>query len=128
MLKKTPRQGKNGNKNGKRPPRVSELPKINNQTDTRDILAHAAKEARQDDYFIVDVDAHVTETAFWSEVVDRMDSDVYKQMARAFKERGGCRRACSMPRPECCIRTCSAAFRISSGSAKRFRAAAPTPR
>src|SRR5580704_16109328 len=85
MLKKTPRNGKTG----KKTPRVAELPKINNTTDTRDILAHAAKEARLDDYFIVDVDAHVTETAFWSEVVDRMESDVYKQMARAFKERGG---------------------------------------
>ena len=85
MPKPAPRTGKNGKKN----PRVSELPKITVQTDTRDILAHAAKEARLDDYFIVDVDAHVTETAFWSEVVDRMDSDVYQQMARAFKDRGG---------------------------------------
>jgi predicted TIM-barrel fold metal-dependent hydrolase len=94
MLKKTPRQGKNGkngkdaNKNGTNAPHVSELPKITIQTDTREILAHAAKEARAEDYFIVDVDAHVTETAFWSEVVDRMDSDVYRQMARAFKDRG----------------------------------------
>jgi len=91
MLKKTPRNGrngKNGHPNGKKSPRVSELPKITIQTDTRDILAHAAKEARADDYFIVDVDAHVTETAFWSELVDRMDSDVYRQMARAFKDRG----------------------------------------
>jgi predicted TIM-barrel fold metal-dependent hydrolase len=31
----------------------------------------------------------VTETAFWSEIIDRMDSDVYRQMARAFKDRGG---------------------------------------
>ena len=84
MLTKTPRNGKNG----KGISRVTELPKIGTTTDTREILAHAAKEARQDDYFIVDVDAHVTETAFWSEVVDRMDSDVYKQMARAFKDRG----------------------------------------
>jgi predicted TIM-barrel fold metal-dependent hydrolase len=100
MLKKTPRNGhgksaqrnngRNGSKrrNGKTPA-VSELPKINNLTDTRDILAHAAKDAKEHDYFIVDVDAHVTETAFWSEVVDRMDGDVYRQMARAFKERGG---------------------------------------
>src|SRR5246127_871320 len=87
MLPKTPRNGKNG-KNGKKTPHVSELPKIDTTTDTREILAHAAKEARQDNYFIVDVDAHVTETAFWSDVVDRMESDVYKQMARAFKERG----------------------------------------
>ena len=92
MLNKTPRNGKNGkktNKNGNKTPGVSELPKITIQTDTREILAHAAKEARQDNYFIVDVDAHVTETAFWPDVIDRMESDVYKQMARSFKERGG---------------------------------------
>ena len=99
MLKQTPHRAKNGNKpnkrtnrtgtgNGKRPPRVRELPKITIHTDTRDILAHAAKQKRHD-YFIVDVDAHVTETAFWSEVIDSMDSDVYRQMARAFKDRGG---------------------------------------
>jgi hypothetical protein len=87
MLNKTPRNGKNG-KNGKKSPSVRELPKITIQTDTRDILAHATKDARQDDYFIVDVDAHVTETAFWPEIIDRMDSDVYRQMARAFKDRG----------------------------------------
>src|SRR5262249_49369892 len=91
MLKRLP--PKNGNKQnaapgGKPGPRVRELPKITIQTDTREILAHAAQEKR-DDYFIVDVDAHVTETAFWSEVIDRMDSDVYRQMARAFKDRGG---------------------------------------
>ena len=84
MLTKTPRNGKNG----KGISRVTELPKITTTTDTREILAHAAKEARQDNYFIVDVDAHVTETAFWPDVIDRMESDVYKQMARAFKDRG----------------------------------------
>jgi len=87
MAKRAGRAGSSENGRGKNP-RVAELPKINNLTDTRDILAHAAKE-RQQDYFIVDVDAHVTETAFWSEVVDHMEGDVYKQMARAFKERGG---------------------------------------
>jgi predicted TIM-barrel fold metal-dependent hydrolase len=86
MLKRIPRNEKQDNSHA---PRVTELPKISNTTDTRDILAHAAKQARQSDYFIVDVDAHVTETAFWSQVVDRMESDVYRQMARAFKERGG---------------------------------------
>jgi predicted TIM-barrel fold metal-dependent hydrolase len=97
MLTRTPRQGKNGknSKNGKNgkhgkkeTPHVAELPKITIQTDTREILAHATKDARAEDYFIVDVDAHVTETAFWPEIVDRMDSDVYRQMARAFKDRG----------------------------------------
>ena len=41
--KTTPRNGNNG-KNGKKAARVTELPKITNATDTRDILAHAAKE------------------------------------------------------------------------------------
>ena len=88
---KSARNG-NGHRNGKSArPRVTELPKITVHSDTRDILAHAAKDrdAEPEQYFIVDVDAHVTETAFWSEVVDRMESDVYRQMARAFKDRGG---------------------------------------
>src|SRR5436305_10909330 len=55
----------------KRAPRVTELPKITVHSETREILAHAAKEKLPDDYFIVDVDAHVTETAFWSEITDR---------------------------------------------------------
>src|SRR5260370_38253839 len=95
MLKRMPpnssngkKHNGNGSKNGKKAARVKELPKINIQTDTREILAHAANEKR-DDYFIVDVDAHVTETAFWSEIIDRMDSDMYRQMARASKDRGG---------------------------------------
>jgi uncharacterized protein len=93
MLNKTPRPGKNGKngkngQNGKQIPQITELTKISTTTDTREILAHAAKEARQDNYFIVDVDAHVTETAFWPDVIDRMESDVYRQMARAFKDRG----------------------------------------
>src|SRR5262249_35272603 len=67
----------------------TELPKITIHSDTRDILAHAARDREVDDYFIVDVDAHVMETAFWSEVTDRIDNDVYRQMAKAFKDRGG---------------------------------------
>src|ERR1700722_18928825 len=84
MLTKTPRNGKNG----KGTARITELPKITTTTDTREILGHAAKEARQDNYVIGDGDARVAETAFWPDVIDRMESDVYKQMARAFKERG----------------------------------------
>ena len=68
---------------------VTELPKITIHSDTRDILAHAAQDREVDDYFIVDVDAHVMETAFWSEVTSRIDNDVYRQMAQAFRDRGG---------------------------------------
>jgi predicted TIM-barrel fold metal-dependent hydrolase len=74
---------------GKRAPQVTELPKITVHSDTRDILAHARRETETDDYFIVDVDAHVMETAFWSELTDRIDNDVYRQMAKSFRDRGG---------------------------------------
>jgi predicted TIM-barrel fold metal-dependent hydrolase len=76
-------------RNGGKAPQVTELPKITVHSDTRDILAHAINERDTDDYFIVDVDAHVMETAFWSELTDRIDNDVYRQMAKAFRDRGG---------------------------------------
>jgi predicted TIM-barrel fold metal-dependent hydrolase len=69
-----------------------ELGQITVKSDTRDVLAHASQYARRKglyDFMIVDVDAHVTETAFWHEVVDLIDSDVYKQMAKSFQDRVG---------------------------------------
>src|ERR1700730_5171764 len=58
------------------PPEVRELAKITIHSDTRDVLAHAAKAASKlADYFIVDIDAHITETAFWSDITDRIDND-----------------------------------------------------
>ncbi|HEY2618548.1 MAG TPA: hypothetical protein VGI78_14505, partial [Acetobacteraceae bacterium] len=57
-------------------PAVRELEKITIRSDTRDVLAHAANSARKlTDYFIVDIDAHITETAFWSDITDRIDND-----------------------------------------------------
>ena len=71
-------------------PAVRELEKITIRSDTRDVLAHAAKSARKlTDYFIVDIDAHVTETAFWSDITDRIDNDYLRQAAKSFRERGG---------------------------------------
>ena len=75
---------------GREDPR--ELEQITVKTDTRDILAHAstyAKKNKLDETLIVDIDAHVSETAFWGEIVDRIPSDVYQQMARAFQDRAG---------------------------------------
>ena len=69
-----------------------ELEQITVKTDTRDILAHARDYADKkglNDTLVIDIDAHVTETAFWGEIVDRIPSDVYQQMARAFQDRGG---------------------------------------
>ncbi len=65
---------------------VTELSRITVRSDTRDILAHAQG---LEDYFVVDVDAHMSETALWSDIIDRLDSDVLQQMARSFKDRGG---------------------------------------
>ena len=72
------------------PPRVTELEKISTRTDTRDYLAKAAQQAgKLKDWLIVDVDAHVNETAFWAEITDRIDNDVLRYIAHSFRDRGG---------------------------------------
>ena len=72
------------------PPAVRELAKITIHSDTRDVLAHAAKAASKlADYFIVDIDAHITETAFWSDITDRIDNDYIRHAAKSFKEKSG---------------------------------------
>ncbi len=84
--------GRKGGGNGARkiPATVRELPPITTRSDTRDILAHAAKDAKKlRDYFIVDVDAHVTEIAFWNEITDLIDSEVYRHWAHSFRDRAG---------------------------------------
>ncbi len=70
---------------------LPQLPEITTKTDTGDILAHAAREAKNalKDYFIVDVDAHITETAFWSEITDLVDDEVIRFMAKSFENRVG---------------------------------------
>jgi uncharacterized protein len=72
------------------PPAVRELAKITIHSDTRDVLAHAAKAASKlADYFIVDIDAHITETAFWSDITDRIDNDYIRHAAKSFREKAG---------------------------------------
>ena len=66
------------------PPQFRELHEITMQTDTRDILAHATRQAESyEDYFLVDIDAHVTETSFWPEILGVIDNDVIRQMGEA---------------------------------------------
>ena len=70
-------------------PRITELEKISTRTDTRDYLAKAAPTTEKlKDWLVVDVDAHVNETAFWSEVTDRIDNEVLRYIAEAFRDRG----------------------------------------
>src|ERR1700755_2491445 len=77
MLERTPQQ-------------FRELSEITMQTDTRDILAHATRQAENhEDYFLVDMDAHVSETSFWPEILALIDNDVIRQMGQANAARPG---------------------------------------
>jgi hypothetical protein len=70
-------------------PPITELEKISTRTDTRDYLAKAAPTTEKlKDWLVVDVDAHVNETAFWSEITDRIDNDVLRYIAESFRDRG----------------------------------------
>ena len=66
-------------------PSARPLGDINGASDTRDVLAHATRQAAagHDDYFVVDIDAHVSEDHFWSEVIDLIDNDVLRQIGQA---------------------------------------------
>ena len=67
-----------------------ELEEITTKTDTRDILSHATKQSESyEDYFLVDIDAHVTETQFWPEIIGLIDNEVIRQWGEAQLERGG---------------------------------------
>jgi uncharacterized protein len=67
-----------------------ELDEITIKSDTRDILSHATIQAEGfEDYFLVDIDAHVTETQFWGEIIDLIDNDVIRQMGQAMMSRPG---------------------------------------
>ena len=69
---------------------LRELDEITIKSDTRDILSHATIQAEGlEDYFLVDIDAHVTETQFWSEIIDLIDNDVIRQMGQAMMSRPG---------------------------------------
>jgi hypothetical protein len=72
------------------PPQFRELQEITMQTDTRDILAHATRQSESyEDYFLVDIDAHVSETSFWNEILALIDNDVIRHMGQAIMERPG---------------------------------------
>jgi uncharacterized protein len=70
-------------------PTVRELPKITVHSDTRDVLAHAVRQQPPNDYVVVDVDAHVTEVAFWNDITDLIDNDVLRHLAKSVSEKQG---------------------------------------
>ena len=71
-------------------PSYRELEEITVQTDTRDILSHATRQSESyEDYFLVDIDAHVSETQFWSEIIDLIDNDVIRHMGQSMFTKPG---------------------------------------
>ena len=72
------------------PQQFRELQEITMQTDTRDILAHATRQSESyEDYFLVDIDAHVTETSFWPECLSSIDNEVIGQIGRRQRRASG---------------------------------------
>ena len=64
-----------------------------------------------EDYFLVDIDAHVTETQFWTEIIELIDNDVIRHMGHAMASRPGVpTRRCSIPSRVSLSRTSTAAF------------------
>ena len=60
-------------------------------TDTREILAHAKKQAEErnlQDYVVFDVDSHIVESFRWDDVVQYIDDPVIREQALT-SERGG---------------------------------------
>ena len=70
---------------------VHEIPikQIDVYTDTRDILAHAKRQAdanKFEDYLIVDVDSHHTETASWHEIIEYIEDPVIRAQALEYQQ------------------------------------------
>ncbi|MDE0172074.1 MAG: amidohydrolase family protein [Defluviicoccus sp.] len=66
----------------------TELAELKRTAGTRDVLARAARQARErnfDDYLIVDVDAHHFENQSWSEIVEYVPDPVIREIASSFR-------------------------------------------
>lgn len=64
---------------------------LTNASDTRDMLAHAARQARErnfSDYFIVDVDAHINEAPAWQDIITYIEDPVHRYNATELDKRG----------------------------------------
>jgi uncharacterized protein len=78
-------QGKVGGKIG---PQMAPIQEITVHTDTRDILAHARRNAIRrglQDMFVVDIDAHHVETVSWKEIVTYIEDPVVRDNAIRFQ-------------------------------------------
>ncbi len=73
---------------GKFDPPFSAIQEISVHTDTRDILAHARRNAIRrglQDWFVCDIDAHHVETVSWKEIVTYIEDPVVRDNAMRFQ-------------------------------------------
>jgi hypothetical protein len=75
------------------PQQSRQLTEIGPRTDSYEILARARKQAEDrrffDDYFIVDVDAHIGDGAAWGEVLKYVENDQIREAAFHFGDGSG---------------------------------------
>lgn len=72
-------------------PRDVPIKEFVRSSDTRDMLARAARQRRDyklDDYLIVDVDAHHFENQSWGEIVEYIPDPVIRDIAGSFRTNG----------------------------------------
>ncbi len=70
---------------------LRELNQLGKASDTRETLARAKRDIEAkglNDWLIVDTDAHHFETQSWSQVIERIPSDVVRDIANAFVRNG----------------------------------------
>ena len=73
---------------GKFGPQYAAVQQIDVHTDTRDILAHARRNALKrglQDWFVCDIDAHHVETVSWKEIVTYIEDPVVRDNAMRFQ-------------------------------------------
>ncbi|MBB6309063.1 amidohydrolase family protein [Xanthobacter tagetidis] len=76
------------NVQGKFGPNYAATQQIDVYTDTREVLAHAKRNARLrglQDWFVVDIDAHHVETVSWKEVVQYIEDPVIRDNAMRYQ-------------------------------------------
>ena len=72
------------NIHGKIGPQYAGVQQIDVHTDTRDVLAHARRNAIKrglQDWFVCDIDAHHVETVSWKEIVTYIEDPVVRDNA-----------------------------------------------
>ena len=79
---------------GEESPRRLATQEITTATDSREILAHARRQAAErnlSDYFIVDVDSHHVESESWPQILDYVEDPVIRYNAQAMTAGTGAR-------------------------------------